>query len=345
VIDEILFTRQGGIGRVTLNRPRALNALTADMALEFDETLVDWAADDGVAAVVIAGAGERAFCAGGDIRALYAALERPGDPLPRDFYWHEYRLNHRIHAFAKPYVALVDGVVMGGGVGVSIHGSHRVLTERSLFAMPETGIGLFPDVGMTHVLPRMPGRLGLYLGLTGARLRAADALYCGVGTHYAPSARLDDLVTALAADPGDVDAIVAGFATDPGPPPLAAHRPLIDRCFAGESVEAILASLAAEPGDWAAETLATLRSKSPASLKVTHRQITRGAGLDFAACMRLEFRLSQHFCAGHDFAEGIRAVVIDKDGAPKWKPARLAEVSDADVEAYFAPLPEGELAL
>ena len=342
-MDEILFDAVGAVGRVTLNRPKALNALTLAMTRQLDARLIDWAADDRIAAVVVEGAGDRAFCAGGDIRALYASMTTPGDRFSATFYREEYTLNHRIHAYPKPYIALIDGVVMGGGVGVSVHGSHRVVTENVLFAMPETGIGLFPDVGATHFLPRMPGALGMYLGLTGARLRAADVMYAGIGTHYVPRERLSELVDALLARP--VDDCLAGFAADAGEPPLAEHRAAIDRCFAGATIEAILAALEVEGTEWAEATRATLATKSPTSLKVTVRQLRAGAALDFAAAMRLEYRLSQRFCADHDFAEGIRSVVIDKDNAPQWRPASLADVTEADVDAHFQAPPDGELLL
>ena len=348
---DIRFEVTGAIGRVTLDRPKALNALTLDMTRRLDARLVEWAGDGRIGAVVIEGAGDRAFCAGGDVRALYESMRRPGDSLTADFYREEYTLNHRIFAFPKPYVALIDGVVMGGGVGVSVHGSHRAVTENVLFAMPETGIGLFPDVGGTHFLSRMAGELGMYLGLTGARLGAADAMYCGVGTHSVPRARLAGLVEALAetdfsGDAGRAaDDTLVRFAADPGAPPLAGHRAAIDRCFAGDSVEEILGALEAEGGEWAANTLATLAAKSPTSLKVTHRQLREGRALDFAQAMRMEFRLSQHFCAAHDFAEGIRAAVIDKDNAPRWRPGELAAVGPADVERYFAPPAGGDLLL
>ncbi len=342
-MDEILFDVVGAVGRVTLNRPKALNALTLAMTRQLDARLIDWAADDRIAAVVVEGAGDRAFCAGGDIRALYASITTPGDRFSATFYREEYTLNHRIHAYPKPYIALLDGVVMGGGVGVSVHGSHRVVTENVLFAMPETGIGLFPDVGATYFLPRIPGALGMYLGLTGARLRAADVIYAGVGTHYVPRERLSELVDALLARP--VDDCLAGFAEDAGEPPLANHRDAIDRCFAGATIEAILAALEAEGTEWAEATRAMLATKSPTSLKVTVRQLRVGAALDFAAAMRLEYRLCQRFCAGHDFAEGIRSVVIDKDNAPQWRPANLADVSEADVDAHFQPPPDGDLVL
>lgn len=348
---DIVFEVAGALGRVTLNRPGALNALTLDMTRRLDARLIEWGADGRIGAVAIEGAGGRAFCAGGDVRALYQAMGRPGDPLPAEFYREEYVLNHRVFTFPKPYIALIDGVVMGGGVGVSVHGSHRVATENLLFAMPETGIGLFPDVGGTYFLSRMQGGLGMYLGLVGARLGAADALYCGVATHYVPSERLADLAAALARAPFDGDtldaanAAIARFAADPGAPPLADRRAQIDRCFAGGSVEEIMAALSAEGSEWADKTLAALETKSPTSLKVTHRQLREGAVLDFAAAMRLEYRLCQRFCAGHDFAEGVRAAVIDKDAAPKWRPDRLDAVTPAAVDAYFAPLAGGDLVI
>ena len=346
-VDDILFEIEGAAGRATLNRPRALNALTLDMARRLDATLAAWADDARVVGVVIQGTGGRAFCAGGDVRDLYDAMGRAGDPLIAAFYRDEYTLNHRIKTYAKPYVALIDGVVMGGGVGVSVHGSHRVVTENALFAMPETGIGFFPDVGGSWFLPRMPGAIGMYLGLTGARLGAADALYCGFATHHVPRARLADTAGALAAadSPGAVGAALAALGEEPGEAPLRAHGDAIDRCFTADSVEAIVAALEAEAGDWARETLTALAAKSPTSLKVTHRLIRGGAALDFAEAMRVEFRLSQRFCAAHDFREGVRAAVIDKDRGPDWRPARLDAVSAAAVDAYFAPLGRGDLLL
>jgi enoyl-CoA hydratase len=336
-VDDIIFSIDGVTGRVTLNRPQALNALTLVMARRLDAQLQAWADDDRVQRVVVEGAGVRAFCAGGDVRDLYEAMARPGDPLIAAFYRDEYILNHRIKTYGKPYVALIDGVVMGGGVGVSIHGSQRVVTENALFAMPETGIGLFPDVGGTWFLPRMPGETGLYLGLTGARLRAADALYCGVATHYIPRAGL----AGMTASADDLDRL----AEDPGEPPLATQRESIDRCFAGDSVDAIIAALGNEGGEWSDKTLAVLATKSPTSLKVAFRQIRAGASLDFAAAMALEYRLSQRFCAAHDFREGVRAVIIEKDQKPQWQPPDLEAVSAADVDAYFAPLEGGDLLL
>ena len=326
-----------GLGLVTLNRPEALNALTQAMCETYEARLAAWAGDDAVRAVLIKGAGERAFCAGGDVRAIWEA-GKAGGPLTATFFRAEYRMNRCLKVFPKPHIALLDGVAMGGGVGISIHGSHRIASERTLFAMPETGIGLFPDVGATYVLPRLAGGLGAYLGLTGARLKAADACYAGIATHYVPAERLAELEQALIRAP-DIEGVLSAFAADPGPAPLAAHRDAIDRCFVRETLEEVLGALAREPGTWAAETLRLLETRcSPTSLKVSFEALRRGARLDFDAAMTMEYRLSQACMAGHDFYEGIRALIIDKDKAPAWKPAELAGVTDDMVEAHFAPL-------
>ena len=340
--DEILFARDGALARITLNRPKALNALNLDMALRGFDQLAAWAADSSVAAVLIEGSGETAFCAGGDVRAIYESALGDGQ-LAADFFRAEYRLNRAIFHFPKPYIAVIDGITMGGGVGLSIHGSHRVATERTKLAMPETSIGLFPDVGASYVLPRLQGRLGLYIGLTGTRLGAADCLTAGLATHFVGPERLADLATTLAAADwsgeagATVDAVLAGLAGDSGPAPLAKRREVVERCFSGESIEAIFAALEAEPGDWAAKTLAHLRGRSPSSLKITLEAYNRGASMDFDASMVMEYRLSQACVAGHDLREGIRAVIIDKDNQPQWQPASLAEVSEAVLAGYFGP--------
>jgi enoyl-CoA hydratase len=336
VSEEVLFATAGQAGLVTLNRPDAMNALTLSMVRRMHPQLDAWAGEAGIRRVLVEAAGERAFSAGGDIRALYE-WGLAGDTTFLDFYREEYRLDTLIKRYPKPYVALIDGVVMGGGVGVSVHGSHRIAGDRLTFAMPETGIGLFPDVGGTYFLPRLPGEIGMYLGLTGARLKAADALYCGIVTHYVPSRRLADLKVALIAG-GDIDETADAFAADPGPPPLTERRADIDRYFDKDSVEDILAALDGAGEEWAAKTAAILRGKSPTSLKITFRQLRAGAGLDFEECMKLEFRIVSRIFRGVDFFEGTRAVVIDKDQNPKWRPARLHEVSDTDIDAYFAPL-------
>lgn len=344
---EILFERLGTLGLVTLNRPFALNALTRNMCLTFSAQLREWAGDAAVKAVAVRGAGGRAFCAGGDIRML-ADQGRTGTSAPRDFYRDEYRLDSQIHHYAKPYVALLDGITMGGGVGISVHGRHRVITERTLFAMPETSIGFFPDVGGSYFLPRCPGELGMYLGLTGERLRGGECLYAGVGTAFVPSAAIANLIGDLAElGGGDAQAAVTGaigrHLAAHEVPSIAAHQAKIDRHFARGSVEDILASLEADRADpFSAKTLETLQTKSPTSLKLSYRLLREGRSLPLDRCLEMEFRLALRTMQGHDFYEGVRAVIVDKDNKPAWRPARLAEVSEADIAAYFAPLPEGE---
>ncbi|MCF4166270.1 enoyl-CoA hydratase/isomerase family protein [Zavarzinia compransoris] len=337
---EILFEIRGAIGLITLNRPKALNALNVPMVDAMREMLGEWAADDAVKAVVVQGAGEKSFCAGGDIRFLTES-GKAGDGGAARFWGDEYRLNTEIKRYSKPYVALIDGITMGGGVGISVHAPYRVATERTLFAMPETGIGLFPDVGGGYFLPRLAGRMGYYLGLTGARLKAADTLHAGIATHYTASGNLPALVDRLAAGEA-VEAVLADFHADPGPAPIDDHRADIDRLFTGETVEAVLAALDADGGDFAKSQAATIRTKSPTSLKLTLRQLQHGAGLEFEANMAMEFRLGQFVLKGSDFYEGVRAVIVDKDQSPKWNPPSLADVDDAEIEKAFAPLPQGD---
>src|SRR4051812_4201523 len=324
---EILFERRGAAGIVTLNRPKALNAVTHDMVRALARQLEAWANDPAVTRVVITAAGERAFSAGGDIRALYE-LGRAGRQAEALTFWRdEYPLNIAIKRYPKPYVALIDGIVMGGGVGVSVHGSHRVAGDRFQFAMPEVGIGFFPDVGATWFLPRMPGELGTYGGLTGERFNAGDALAAGIATHRVSSARFPDLLEALTGTVS-VDAVLAAFAEPAGEGPVMAHKADIDRLFAHNSVEEILSAFdadAARGNDWAQKTAATIRTKSPTSLKIALAQVRRGAHWDFSECMRAEFRIVSRIVHGADFYEGVRAVIVDKDNAPRWRPATLAE--------------------
>jgi enoyl-CoA hydratase len=335
---EILFDVRGHAGVITLNRPKALNALTMAMVEDMSATLQRWAGDDAVRQVVIRASGDKAFCAGGDIRALYD-WGRARDPRVFRFFRAEYQLNTLIKRFPKPYVALIDGIVMGGGVGVSVHGSHRVASERLVFAMPETGIGFFPDVGGTYFLPRLPGESGMYFGLTGERCRTGDAHYAGIATHHVPSGRFGELGEALV-QAQDVDDCLRRFAAEPEPGALKNRQADIDRHFGHDSVEAIMASLDADPSDWAQRTVATLRGKSPTSLKVTFRQLREGRRRDFEDCMRLEYRIVHRIFDGYDFYEGTRAAVIDKDGKPRWRPDALDGVSETDVAAYFAPVAE-----
>ncbi len=336
---EVIFEQRGRLGLITLNKPKALNALSLAMVEAMQPRLEAWADDPAIAAVVIQGAGDRAFCAGGDIRDLY---ERRGTDFGPTYYGAEYAQNVTIFNYPKPYIALMDGVVMGGGVGVSVHGSHRVVTERTLFAMPETGIGLFPDIGASWFLPRCPGEIGMYLGLTGYRMGAADCLYAGIADFYIPSERFDrvfDALTNTGPDGAVISAVLGQFSADPGPKKLAAHQAAINRCFSATSVEAILARLAAEGSAWGDETAKIIGTKSPTSLKVTFRQLRIGANLKrFEDAMQREYRIADRCYRGHDLFDGIRAVVIDKDGAPNWRPPDLAGVGETDVDEYFAPV-------
>lgn len=351
--EDTLFEVKDGIGTITLNRPKAMNALTLAQVEKIDPQLRAWAEDDAVHCVVIQGTGEKAFCAGGDVVALYKAGQAKDESYLATFYAEEYRLNRLMKMYPKPYVALIDGVTMGGGVGVSVHGSHRVATERTLFAMPETGIGMFPDVGGTYFLPRLPGRLGMYLALTGARLRAADCYYTGIATHYVPSNRLADMVKAMGeaeteAKTADqmqqcVTAVLDMYHEEPGTAPLEKHRAQIDHCFAADSMEGILDRLAEDGSEWATQTAETIRQKSPTATKVAFKQMLVGAQVDFDRAMQIEYRLSQRFMAGPDFFEGVRALLVEKDNAPKWMPADLESVEEAAVDAYFAPMEQGDL--
>jgi enoyl-CoA hydratase len=339
---EIVFAEKGALGTVLLNRPKALNALTVSMVESFTQQLRAWAEDDRIKAVSVRGAGGKAFCAGGDIIRLYED-GKAGGPYPRQFYWNEYRNDTLIKRYPKPYVAIMDGIVMGGGVGVSVHASHRIATERTMFAMPETGIGLFPDVGGTYFLPRLPSGLGLYLGLTGRRLTGADCIAIGLADVFIPRERIDAFEAALAG--GDVDGTIKSFATDFAAAPISAELAQIERYFGSDTVEGVLQALEADTSDWAKATAASIRQKSPMSLKVAARQMKEGINLSFEDCMRLEWRVANRFIDGHDFYEGVRALLVDKDMTPRWRPAALAEVSDAEVERYFAPLPGKELDL
>ena len=342
---EILFERRGAAGLVTLNRPRALNALSLAMLRAMHAQLVAWERDEGVTRVVVRGAGTRAFCAGGDIRQIYAAAKAGRTDEVAAFWTAEYGLDALVQAYAKPVVSLIGGIVMGGGNGISLHGSHRVAGEGYLFAMPETGIGFFPDVGMTYALPRLPGRLGTYLALTGARIGAGDALHAGLATHFAASGSFEGIVDGLAGG-GDIDGVLAAHAAPaPGPDVLADGRGLIDECFSAESPRDVLGRLdvAASAGSgFAAETAALLRTRSPTGVTLAHALMRRGAEMTFAEAILAEYRVCARSMDGHDFFEGVRAVVIDKDGAPAWRPDALEAVDPAVVAAAFAPLDRPE---
>jgi enoyl-CoA hydratase len=341
----------GGTGRITLTRPSALHALNTPMCAQILAALTAWKTDPAIHLVWIDHQdGTRGFCSGGDIRML--AESGAGDASEaRDFFRTEYRMNAALKAFPKPVLAILDGVTMGGGVGLSVHGSHRIATERTLFAMPETGIGLFPDVGGGWFLPRLEGQLGTWLALTGARLKGADVAAAGIATHYLPSELVPALAKKLEAADFSVDAtamlddILRGLTHAVPAPSYGSHRETIHRCFGGQTAEGIVAALEADPGDWARGEAATIRAKSPETVKVALRQLREGACCEtFEDNMRMEFRIGWRKVQSHDFQEGVRAVIIDKDNAPAWSPARLEDVSEADVAKYFAPLGDDELA-
>jgi enoyl-CoA hydratase len=339
---EVVFERKGRAAIIRLTRPAALNALTHGMVKAIQRALTEWEADAEVACVIVEGEG-RAFCAGGDVAAAYRAGVA-GKPA-YDFFADEYRLNAHIKRYTKPYISFMDGITMGGGAGISVHGSHRVVTENALFAMPETGIGFFPDVGGSAFLPHLPGHFGIYLALTGNRIRWGDCLGTGIATHAVAAGQIERIRVALI-DTGDVAAAFIDTA-NPEWETDAGTRDLIAQCFEGATVEACIAKLQnrAEEGGTAAQILKTLEGRSPTSLKVTFRQMTEGRALGMDGCMRMEYRIANRMLQGHDFYEGVRAVLIDKDGTPRWDPATLADVRAGDVDAYFAPLLEGELTL
>ena len=341
--DEVLIRREGRAGRIIMNRPKALNALTHAMVGRIQEALLAWRDDPAVALVLIDGAGDRGLCAGGDVRSLYESRMQ-GSGYARAFWRGEYRLNALIGRYPKPYVALQDGIVMGGGIGLSGHARHRIVTERSQLAMPETGIGLIPDVGGTWLLAHAPGEAGIYLGLTGESMGAADAIHGRFADAFVPTATLPALVERLSDPKGDaVGAVVAALAQTPDASGLAQHGHDIDRAFAGDTVEAIIGSLEAFPNEWAANARAALAQKSPKSLKLTLAAIRSARHLrSLEDALRLEYRLTVRLFEDGEFPEGVRALIVDKDRKPNWSPPHLAEVTQQMVERYLGPLPHGE---
>ena len=339
---EILARIQSGLGRITLNRPKAIHALNKGMCDAMIAALLAWKDDPAVKSVLIDHAGERGFCAGGDIRMI--AESGAGDASEAKAFFHaEYRLNHLLFEYPKPVTALVDGIVMGGGVGISEPAEVRIATQRTTYAMPETGIGLFPDVGGGWFLPRLPGFVGTWLALTGARLKAADTVFLGIHTHYLPTDALEAFRAILATDPAHPADVADGLEDDAGEPPIEAHLPAIDRLFRFDTLEEIFAALEADSSDWASAQLAILKTKSPQSMKVSLRQLRMGAKLDsFADNMAMEYRLGGRGVRTHDFQEGVRAVIVDKDNAPGWSPADIEGVTDQALDALFAPLPADE---
>jgi enoyl-CoA hydratase len=330
--DTVIAPRDGRIGRILLNRPQALNAIDLTMIRACSHALEEWRDDPQVHAVVIEGAGDRAFCAGGDIRAL-RQYELDGEHhRAEEFFREEYELNLMIATYPKPYIALIDGICMGGGIGVSVHAPYRVATEHVAFAMPETAIGFFPDIGATFFLPRLPGRIGAYLGLTGARMQGADAVHAGLATHFTRREDLPALSRALAAD----GPAALGLHVAPLPPfSLAPHRVAIDHCFGADSVPGILHRLEGIGDQWSAHTLDTLRTMSPSALCWTLAALRRGADLTLPQCQAAELALTRTTMRHPDFAEGVRAMVVDKDRNPRWHPARIEEVDPASIAAML----------
>ncbi|MBP1849094.1 enoyl-CoA hydratase/isomerase family protein [Rhizobium halophytocola] len=342
---QLLVDRDGALGVISLNRPEALNSLNRAMVGAMQGALDRFEADPAIAAVLVKGAGERGLCAGGDIRMVHKS-GRAGDGQGLAFWREEYRMNVHIARYSKPYIAFMDGIVMGGGVGISAHGSHRIVTERLKLAMPETGIGFFPDVGASFLLPRSPGELGTYLGLTGEIIGAADAILAGLADVCVPVAQLPALQDALAtlspaADAELVGDVVAAFATDPGPAPLESHLPLIDRCFAGDTVEEIVEALNGETDVFAGRTVERLWQRSPTALKITLRMLRLGRqSQTLEECIDREFAGSAAILTLDDFYEGVRAAVIDKDRNPTWRPGRIEDVTAAEIIRFFKPHPD-----
>lgn len=341
--DQVLtFTESsanGAIGRIRLNRPKAIHALTPQMCHAINDALLEWADDENVVAVMIDHQDGRGFCAGGDIALI--ANSAKGDCADAEAFFHvEYRMNHLLFVYEKPIVAFIDGIVMGGGVGLSLPALYRVATERTTFAMPETGIGLFPDVGGGWFLPRLPGRIGAWLAATGARIDGADCAAIGLATHYIASDRLDAVKARILADPTGLREILDEQTQAPPPSKLETQRDAIDRLFAANRYEDILAALRADGSEWAEKQLSILATKSPQTVKVALRQLVVGAALtDFADNMANEYALACHIIRRPDFVEGVRAVIFDKDNAPRWNPSTPEGVSDAMIDALFAPLP------
>ena len=340
--EQVLIQRIGAAGVLSLNRPKAIHALTVDMVQAMTAALLAWRDDPAVEAVVIDHAEGRGFCAGGDIAYLRNSALNDGGVSGRKFFHDEYQLNHLIFAYPKPVTAFMDGITMGGGVGISQPARFRVATENTRFAMPETGIGLFPDVGGGWYLSRLPGRIGQFLALTGARLDGAECLWAGLATHYLPHEALAEAKQRIAQghEPGGV---LAALSVTPPHARIEDNAMAIARHFASDKYEDILASLGGDDSEWAAKELATLHTKSPQTCKVALRQLATSAGLsDFADNMQQEYRIASRVLVRPDFAEGVRAVIVDKDNAPRWDPVTPQGVTGALLDAIFAPLPANE---
>jgi enoyl-CoA hydratase len=341
--EDILISTEGATGRLSLNRPKAIHALNLDMVHAMTEALVAWRDDAAVQAVLLDHSEGRGFCAGGDIAFLRNSALTDDGASGRRFFHDEYQLNHLLFTYAKPVVAFMDGITMGGGVGISLPATYRVATENTRLAMPETGIGLFPDVGGGWYLSRLEGRVGPYLALTGARLDGAECLALGLATHYLPSDKLAEAKARIVEHPDRIGGILGELSVTPPEAKIIAHIADINRLFASDKLEDILAALEADKGEWAAKELAALRTKSPQTCKVALRQLADSLGLpDFAANMVMEYRIGSRVLTRPDFAEGVRAVIVEKDNKPQWNPATAEGVSDDLIASIFAPLPAEE---
>ncbi len=340
--EDVLISTEGRIGRISLNRPKAIHALNLAMCEAMIGALLTWRSDTAVEAVVIDHSEGRGFCAGGDIRMLADSGAKDGKDA-RAFFYSEYRLNHLLFAYPKPVAAFMDGITMGGGVGISQPAKYRVATEHTRFAMPETGIGLFPDVGGGWYLPRLEGRVGVFLALTGARLDGAECLALGLATHFLASETLAEAKARIAAHPDRIGGILGELSQKAPPAAITRHIDKINRLFASDRYEDILAALEADGGDWAEKELAALHSKSPQTCKVALRQLQEGQAMpDFAAEMRQEYAIGSRVVRMPDFLEGVRALIVDKDNSPKWNPPTPEAVTDEWIDAIFAPLPADE---
>ena len=342
ISEDVLISAEAGVGRIRLNRPKALHALTREMCDTMSEALLAWRTDPKIEVVIIDHAQGRGFCAGGDVVMLAKSGASNGDQAAA-FFHSEYRLNHLLFTYPKPTMALMDGITMGGGVGISLPCSYRVATENTRFAMPETGIGLFPDVGGGWYLSRLPGRVGQFMVLTGAKLDGAECHYLGLATNYVPHSSLEDLVDRIATMPMRIGGVLGAASVTPPDAKIAGNQATIARAFASDRLEEIEAALEADGSDWATSELATIRTKSPLSCKVSLRLLAEGATRrSFADEMTAEYALASRVVRTHDFREGVRALLIDKDNEPKWDPPTPEEVSEAMLDALFAPLPEAD---
>lgn len=341
--NQVIFDVKGNSGWIILNRPEALNALSLEMVEAIYAQLVAWRDDSRIKAVVVTGEGDKAFCAGGDIRAGYEAAKQGKFDHMDKFFRTEYKMNTLIHEYPKPYIAILDGIAMGGGLGVSVHGSHRIVTERSILAMPETGIGFFPDVGATWFLSRGPDSTGVYIAMTGNRFDAADALYLGVATHYISSTKIPELIEGLQST-ADHDSVIKSLSEELGVGDIETHADQISEHFSQHSVMEIIQSLESDTSEFANDCLISLRTKSPISIQVAFAQLrTLDPAATFRDVMKREFRMAHHFIQSRDFIEGVRALLVDKDKNPKWIPGKLEDVNESQVLRYFESLGDKEL--